>query len=277
MPFISVNDKKVYYTISGDQGDYLVLLNGLMMTTASWNHLIDDLNEHFRVIRIDMHDMGQSEKMEHEYKHDLQVECVAKVIKEVSDGKVHLCGTSYGAMVGLQLALKYPNLVDKIMVFNTSAYTNNQLRDIGRLWEKAAATYDTDNYYDEFAPLLYAAQYYEDHYDAIYQRKELIRPMVNKEYLDAIIRLSRSSVGYDIRNQLKDIEHEVLVVGSDLDYLTPLADSHYLVNNLKNAELIVIPGSGHGVIFERPKTLGMLIVGFFRKIKTKIVFPKNKE
>lgn len=277
MPFIKVNDKQVHYVIHGEQGHYLVLLNGLMMSTASWNHLIPELKKHYRVICIDMHDMGLSQKMDQEYKHDVQVECVASVIQHVTSEKVHLCGTSYGAMVGLQLALKYPDLIQKIMVFNTSAYTNKQLRDIGRLWEKAAATYNADHYYDEFAPLLYSAPYYENHHQDIYKRKELIRPFVTKEYCDSIIRLSRSSVGYDIRARLHEIQHPILVVGSDVDYLTPVADQYYLAEHLANAELVIIPGAGHGVIFEKVILLASLIVGWFRQIDAQIVFKKDPE
>ncbi len=277
MPFIQVNQKQVHYVIHGEKGEYIVLLNGLMMTTASWNHLIPELKKHYRVLCIDMHDMGQSQKMTSEYKHDVQVECVAQVIRHVTQEKVNLCGTSYGAMVGLQVALKYPELIHKMMVFNTSAFTNKQLRDIGRLWEKAAATYNADHYYDEFAPLLYSAPYYETHHRAIYQRKEMIRPFVTKEYCDSIIRLSRSSVGYDIRDRLGEIHHPVLVVGSDVDYLTPIADQYYLNQHLPNSELVIIPGAGHGVIFEKVLLLSALIIGWFRDNATQEVFAKDED
>jgi pimeloyl-ACP methyl ester carboxylesterase len=179
-------------------------------------------------------------------------------------------------MVGLQLALKYPNLVDKMMVFNTSAYTNKSLQDIGRLWEKAAGSYDADTYYNEFAPMLYSPEYYQTHHDAIYARKEMIRPFVTKEYCDSIIRLSQSSVGFDIRDQLSKIHHPTLIVGSEVDYLTPLADQKYLSEHLPNSELIVIPNAGHGVIFEKVVLLTVLIVGWFRDLDTRMVFEKDK-
>lgn len=277
MPFLTVNNKQVYYVLHGEKTNpVLVLLNGLMMTTASWNHLIPELKKHYYVLGIDMHDMGQSEKMNPGYKHDTQVECVAHVIQQITNKSVYICGTSYGAMVGLQLALSYPTMVEKMLIFNTSAFTSKSLQDIGRLWEKAAASYDADTYYNEFAPMLYAPDYYENHHAAIYARKELIRPFITKEYCDSIIRLSQSSVGYDIRDQLKNIHQPTLIVGSDVDYLTPLADQYYLANHLPNSELIVIPNAGHGVIFEKVFLLTTLIVGWFRAFDTQIVFPKDK-
>ena len=277
MPFIEIQKKQVYYATHGNPDNpILVLLNGLMMTTASWNHLIPELKKHYHVVCIDLHDMGQSQKMEPGYKHDIQVTCVANVIRLLTTQPVYICGTSYGGMIGLQLALTHPELVAKMMIFNTSAYTNATLRDIGRLWEKATASYDADTYYHQFAPLLYAPAYYESHYDAIYQRKELIRPFITKEYCDAIIRLSQSSVGYDIRDQLHRIHQEVLIVGSDSDYLTPLSDQMYLAQHLPSNQLIVIPQAGHGVIFEKVTLLATLMIGWFRKLDAQEVFSKNK-
>lgn len=272
MPEYMSSGKKLYYEVNGESGDYLFLLNGLMMTTKSWLPLTPTLVKHYRVVTVDLHDMGQSEKMTEPYKHDVQVEAVYQLMRHLGLEKAHLCGTSYGGTIALQFALKYPEHCDKIMVFNTLAYADKFLTDVGNLWKKAALTYDTDNYYDEFAPFIYAPWYYEKYYKSIYQRKEQIRPFINEAYLDSIARLSDSTKGYDLRSELGNIKTPVLVVGSDEDYLTPLKQQHYLKNHLPNSEFVLIPDSGHGAVYEKSLLIVTLMLGWFKEIEVIPVF-----
>jgi len=267
-----IKNKKIHYEVHGEKGDPLVLLNGLMMTTNSWLPLMSSLKENFKVICVDLHDMGQSDKMDGPYKHDVQVEVVKSLLNHLDINKAHICGTSYGGTIALQFALTYPELCNKIMVFNTLAYADKFLTDVGNNWKKAALTYDCDKYYDEFAPFVYAPWYYEKHHKAIYDRKEMIRPLITKEYMHSIARLSDSTQGYDIRDRLHEIKTPVLVVGSDEDYLTPLKQQYFLKENLPNCEFILIPDSGHGAIYEKSKLIVMLMIGWFRELNVIDVF-----
>lgn len=272
MSTLIVNNKKINYVVHGDSGDYLIMVNGLMMTTNSWLHMVPELKKHFRVVCVDMHDMGASEKMDCNYKNEIQCDVIKGVIEAIGAKKAHLCGTSYGGTVSLMFALKYPNLVDKIMVFNTLAYADAYLTEVGRLWQKGAATYDCDKYYDEFAPFIYAPWYFEKYHKSIYERKELVRPIISKEYCDSIIRLSKSAEGYDLRDNLKNIKAQVLIVGADQDILTPLSQQYMLAEQIPNAEFVIIPKAGHGAVFEKTTALLTLMVGWFRNIDAVPVF-----
>jgi len=270
---IAKNGKKLNYVIHGDKGDYLLLVNGLMMTTNSWLPLLPTLKQNFRVVCVDLHDMGASEKISDiEYKVDIQADAVLSIIDEIGIDKINLCGTSYGGTVALLFSLKYPERVNKMMLFNTLAYADAYLTEVGRLWQKGMLSYDTDTYYDTFVPFIYAPAYFEAHYEKIYERKEMIRPIVGKEYFDSIYRLSKSVEGYDIRNSLKDITCQTLIVGCDQDYLTPMAQQQLLASNIPNAKFVLVPGAGHGVVYEKSDIIVMLAIGWFRDIETIPVF-----
>lgn len=272
MAEVKINGKSIYYEIHGEQGDYMVLLNGLMMSTGSWLPLIPTLKENYRVILIDMHDQGRSEKMDDHYKHDVQVNAVNGVLEHLEVEKAYFSGTSYGGTIALQYALAYPEKCLKLMVFNTLAYADPFLTDVGRLWKKAAKSYDADDYYDEFAPFIYAPWFYEKHHQSIYERKEVFRSVFTPEYCEAFVRLSSSTEGYDIRHRLTEIETPVLVVGSDEDYLTPMKQQYYLKDHLPNAEFVLIPDSGHGAVYEKSTMIVSLMIGWFRDINVAQVF-----
>ncbi|SMC79598.1 alpha/beta fold hydrolase [Papillibacter cinnamivorans] len=272
MPFIIADGKKIFYEIHGEHGDYILMLNGLMMTTGSWLPLLPTLKENFRVICLDMHDMGQSEKMDGDYKSTVQVDAVRCLADHLGIRRMNLCGTSYGGTIALLFALRYPERTGKVMVFNTLAYADAYLTEVGRLWQKGALSYDCDTYYDEFVPFVYSPAYFEAHKETIYQRKEMIRPLITKEYCDSIVRLSKSVEGYDIRSRLGEIQAPVLVVGCDQDYLTPMPQQRMLAERIPSAKFVLIPGAGHGVVFEDSYAIVMLMLGWFREIRVIPVF-----
>jgi len=265
------NGKKLTYDIYGEAGDYLLILNGLMMTGKSWLPLLPTLQENYKVICLNLHDQGSSEMMTEPYTNEIQADAVLTLIDHLGIDKINLCGTSYGGSVALRFVLKYPGRVKKIMLFNAMSYADPYLTEIGRLWQRGAATYDVDQYYDNFVPYIYAPWYFEAHYKTIYKRKEMLRDLP-KEYFNSIIRLSKSCEGFDVRDRLNEIQAPVLVVGCDEDYLTPLSQQKLLAERIPNSQFVVIPGGGHGVVYEKSDLIVMLAIGWFREIKTIPVF-----
>jgi pimeloyl-ACP methyl ester carboxylesterase len=53
--------------------------------------------------------------------------------------------------------------------------------------------------------------------------------------------------------RLKRIEHPVLVANGSNDIMMPTINSYILFQNLKNAQLILYPDSGHGFLFQYPE------------------------
>ena len=59
-------NRKVYYEVHGNAGEPIVILNGIMMSTASWKPFIDTMSRQNHLILVDFFDQGQSARMEGE-------------------------------------------------------------------------------------------------------------------------------------------------------------------------------------------------------------------
>ncbi|MGM0436553.1 MAG: alpha/beta fold hydrolase, partial [Bacillota bacterium] len=141
MATFTFKDKKVFYKLDGNpENETLLILNGIMMSHKSWELFVPNLKAHFQVLRVDMLDQGESDKMAPGYTQALQAQMLSALIKHIGVEKVHVAGISYGGNVALQLALNYPDQVHKLVLFNAVARTSEWLRDIGRGWNKVAAT-----------------------------------------------------------------------------------------------------------------------------------------
>lgn len=262
MPKLKYNNKKIYYEVHGE-GEPLVLLNGIMMSHFSWRPFIPELSNDKKLILFDFLDQGKSDKLDGtQYKHDLQVGILKALLDHLNIKKANVMGISYGGEIAMQFAIKYKEYVNKLIVFNTTSYTTPWLQDIGRAWINAAKTYDPEMFYNVSIPYIYSPLFYTENNEWMKERKEILYSVFNKEFLDAMIRLTESSERYDIRNELSEIESDTLIVGADYDYITPLLEQEYIHKNIKDSKFMMIKNCGHASMYEKPNEFISLINGF---------------
>ena len=120
--------KRVYYEIHGDKGEPLVILNGIMMSTASWKSFIPNFSRNNVAILLDFLDQGQSERLSESYDHSLQVGVLEALLDLLPYEKYTIMGISYGGEIAIQYAVKRPDRVRSLVLANTCARTSDWLR-----------------------------------------------------------------------------------------------------------------------------------------------------
>ncbi|MDD2434073.1 MAG: alpha/beta hydrolase [Acholeplasmataceae bacterium] len=262
-------NKKVYYETFG-KGKPIIILNGIMMSTKSWYPFKDAFSNNNQLILVDFLDQGQSEKMPGEkYNHSIQVELVDALLDELKLKKASIVGISYGGEVGLEYACLHQDRVDRLVLFNTCAYTNPWLNDIGKAWNIAAESGNGKAYYYTAIPVIYSPHFYEQRLDWMRNREKVLFPLFSDhKFTDAMIRLTNSSEDYDVRPLLKDLKTPTLIIGCEQDYLTPMSNQEYLVEHLPNAFYVKVPGVGHGSMYEKPILFVTFSLGFVNALTT---------
>ena len=96
--------KKVYYELHGE-GEPILVLNGIMMSTESWNAFKPSFSKDNLLILVDFFDQGRSDRLDFEYKHDLQVDLLKALLEHIKIDRVNVVGISYGSAVALQFVL----------------------------------------------------------------------------------------------------------------------------------------------------------------------------
>ncbi|MFW5892748.1 MAG: alpha/beta fold hydrolase, partial [Bacillota bacterium] len=240
-----------------------IILNGLMMSHKSWEIFVPTLKDHFHVIRLDMLDQGESDKMDGPYHQKLQADMLSAFIDHLGYERVHIAGISYGGNVALQLATHYPGKIGKMVLFNAVAKTRPWLRDVGRAWNKIAALREGEAYYHAAIPLIYSPMFYNRRIDWMDKRKETLVPLFSTpEFLDALIRLTESAESHDVEEALPSIKTPTLVVAADQDELTPPHEQRILVDAMPDARLLTFHETGHASMYERPELFTMTLIGY---------------
>lgn len=253
--------KKVYYELHG-QGAPLLILNGIFMSSASWGAFTPSLARQNQLILIDMLDQGRSDRMDRQYRQELHVETVIALLDHLGVEQASMMGISYGGEVAMQIALQHPGRVSKLILANTTAYTNPWLEDMGKAWEYAIASYDGHQFFKTCIPVVYSPQFYTRNIEWAKEREELFQAAFTEDTYDAFIRLIRSAEGLDIRGRLAQIAASTLVLSSEFDYVTPVQDQELIVRSIPGAAHVLIKGCGHASMYEKPVEFVSIVLGF---------------
>ena len=262
MPTFKFKNQDIYYEVHGE-GKPLLILNGIMMSTASWIPLLPQLQANNKIILLDMLDQGRSAKVDYEYTQDIQVEIVLALLDELKLAKVNIVGISYGGEVALKFAVLHQERIEHLILSNTTAYTSPWLADIGKAWNLAAQTGRGEAYYYTTIPIIYSPSFYEGRLDWMRQREKVLFPVFeNKVFINAMIRLTNSANTHNVVDQLHKITVPTLLIGADQDYVTPFPQQELIHSKIAGSKLVMIKECGHASMYEQPMLWTAFVLGF---------------
>ncbi|MDO4543139.1 MAG: alpha/beta hydrolase [Clostridia bacterium] len=260
--------KKIHYKSFGE-GKPIVLLNGIMMSTNSWAPFIDSFSADNRLILLDFLDQGLSDRMTEPYTQDLQAEVLAALLTHLDLEKASIVGISYGGEVALKFAIAYPDMVDRLLLFNTTARTSEWLRDIGRGWNLIGESGNGEAYYNVTIPVIYSSGFYQREIAWMKRREKQLVPLFSDAAWQAAMkRLVDSAESHDCVKDLGKISAPTLIVTCTEDTLVPRVEQDVLAKEIKNSSYVSIIGSGHASMYEKPLLFSTLVLGFVNSRRT---------
>lgn len=261
MPFAEIMGKKMYYEVYGE-GDPLVILNGIMMSTASWNGFIEVFSARNKMILVDLIDQGRSDKADGPYNQDMHVEMLKALFHKLGFEKLHLLGVSYGGEVALKFALEYQQMLHTLMVADTTAYTNKAMNDIEALWDYTASLNDGAIYFKSTMPYIYSAEFYERNTQWLKKREENFAKQDIPEWYAGFRRAVRSASELNILEALHNITVPTLIIGAEYDIMTPVRYQEEIHKRIKDSRFVVIKGAGHASMYEKPYEFAAIVLGY---------------
>jgi len=264
LPKVEILNKNIYYEIHGE-GEPLVVLNGIMMSTASWLPFKDVLSRNNKLVLFDMVDQGQSDKMTEPYTQDFQVEILKGLIDKLGLDKIHLFGISYGGEVAIKFAGKYQESLRSLLLACVPYKTTELLRYIAQRWAKVFKTYDGIAFYEEVNQHLYAEDFYEKNIDWFRRQAEYFNKILPPAWYDGMIRLLESGDNFDSTDILPRIQVPTLVISAAEDRITPVKYQEFIAKKIgENASHIVVQGAAHVLPYEKPYAFTGAVLGFLQ-------------
>ena len=125
MPTINVNGLNMYYEEHG-QGEPLLMIQGLSAHSLHWLMQTPVMAQHFRTIVFDNRGAGRTEAPEGPYTIRQMADDTAGLMDALQVERAHVVGISMGGIIAQELAINYPQKVNKLVLLSTIGKPKSQ-------------------------------------------------------------------------------------------------------------------------------------------------------
>jgi pimeloyl-ACP methyl ester carboxylesterase len=263
---VKVNGMQMYYEVSG-AGDPLIVLHGAYMNIPSMGAIIPMLAKTHKVYALEFQGHGRTTDIDRPITYQNLADDVAAFMDAVGLPKADVFGYSMGAGAGLQLAIRHPARVNKLV--------------------SASAAYDAKGLQPAFAamiPSMTPEMFANTPLPAEY-RKLAPNPNGFPELARKLIQLEKEPMAWEA--DVRKLKTPVLVIAGDADVAT-LEHTVSLFRLLGGGEagdmgkplaasrLAVLPATSHTAVITQPDLLLAFIEPFLKGETPKGMFEASK-
>src|SRR6056297_904955 len=257
------NGGTLYYETHGQQGPWVVFLNGIMMSTASWAGLREHISTDYRLLLVDFRDQGKSSKIENQaYTWKIHVNDLLELLDYLKINQINMLGVSYGGQVALEFTREHQDRLASLLLVNVIPKVTRFLQAISDSWELAANLNSGSDFFTIAIPPIYSDVFYEKQYDWLQKRQELFEKMLTQEWFEGFTRLSKSAKDFDCSDLIHKIKVPTLVLSAEKDILTPAEKMNEMASQIEDAVYLQIPNAGHAAFLEKQKAFLAAVKGF---------------
>ncbi len=222
--YLEVNGIKMYYEIYG-QGKPLVLIHGGGSTIqTSFGRIIPQLAKHRQIIGVELQAHGRTSDRNADLSFEQDADDIAALLKNLQITKADFFGFSNGANTAMQIAIRHPDLTDKIIVGSPLCKRSGAFPQFWDFMKHATIDQMPQQYKDTYKQIAPDPAHLQTMHDRCVKR------MVEfKDWSD---------------EQIKSIKVPTLLIFADKDVATP-EHAVELYRLIPDCELAIIPG-GHG-------------------------------
>jgi len=235
----------------------LVLLHCLGVDRHFWNFCAD-LARDFTLLRYDLPGHGETAVPAAPYGVEDLAAQLADIFAAHQIGRAHVAGISLGGLIAQAFAASHPELVDRLILVDTTPRYTDELR---AMWDARAATARTAGVAAMVGDLLkiwFSA-------DALARDGEgvrYVRAALARCSGEGYARACEALKAADLRPLAPRIAVRTLVVCGDDDIPSFLDAARWLASNISGAELAWIAGAKHASVLEKPEDARRLMRNF---------------
>jgi pimeloyl-ACP methyl ester carboxylesterase len=201
------------------------------------------LTKTHRLIAFDRQGHGRTEDIDRPFSFEQDADDAAALMQYLEIPRADVFGESFGGIIAMLLALRHPELVERVAIYGSALAKIQDVTDPQALAELMSLT--------------------PDHHSVQFQRENYAQVAPHPERWPALF-AKRPVWNGLTEEQLRSIAAPVLIMGGDHDVLGPRLE--HLIEMLRiipNAQLAVVPSAGHFVFNDQPEKVAPILTRFF--------------
>jgi pimeloyl-ACP methyl ester carboxylesterase len=274
--YTSIHSIKTRYMAEGE-GSPVILIHGWGGSASGWLPCFGAMASQHRVCAMDLFNHGRTGQLE---SGSVQVDDMAKFVihfmEELKIKRAHLIGHSMGGAISLQIAINFPQCVEKLVLVDSIG--------LGKEVEKSACLASLPLVGEVWASLAYGEDIikYGNGLRAAAQNPEKITEELienlypverTPEHAKTVIKIFRlwfdrtgqkKSVYEPILQKLSSIANPTLIIWGRQDATVPVSHGEFAAKSMPHARLEVIDKCAHVPMFEQPEIFNRLVLDFLK-------------
>ncbi len=238
---VRVDDVDLYYEDRGT-GTPLLLLHGGFGHTGSWQHQAAAFAAAgYRVVAVDSRGQGRSTLGESTLGYTRMADDVLGLMDHLGLERAHLVGWSDGGNIGLDIAMRHPERLLKLVAFGANYRVDGVRADVGENPRFAAYVAQAERDYAALSPQPERWNELVTRISAMWAREP--------NHADAALRA---------------VTVPVLVLHGETEEAIVDKHAEALAGLIPGARFVILPDTGHFAMWEQPDAFNRVVLDFLR-------------
>lgn len=253
MPVLRINNKSVHIQeLNQNAPETVVLVHGMFSNLSVYYfNIAPILATHFHVVLYDLKSHGMSEKTLSGYDLESMTNDLKYLIDALELKQVYLGGYSFGGLIALKMAIRFPNLVKKLAVIEAPDPSDEKARGIIEEYSREFLEHYVENFTDTTKVKMGKRQMEKNHrmYEYLFHQTSIKEDMIlEKDFFEdgAINQLDQDVL------LLYGLTSNCLDAGKNLN------------QKIKNSSIQIVDGD-HNIPIQEPQLIGEALLNFFQQ------------
>ena len=262
MPYIEVNDTRIYYEDHGEGEETIVFAHGMLFNLRMFDEQVESLKANYRCVLFDFRGQGKSEVTPNGYELDDLTKDTLELITKLNCSPCHFVGFSMGGMIAMLLAIRAPESIRSLILIDTSSESEPPSAQFRNKMMLLVAKYvGLRPIANKVIKLFFGPHFLKD------SNRKNLRLIWKSHFLaNDHLGVARAATGVLFRKQFSTDLHKIsaptLILWGDHDKLAGRAKAEIMRTNIANSTLKVIPKAGHMSPIEEPMSVNTAILNF---------------
>ena len=283
---IKIRDTEIYFDIEGaglvpdgermrERSAAFILHGGPGGDHTGFKPVFSPLAEHMQLVYLDHRGQGRSARGDvARYTLDENVEDLEAFRQTLGFGPIVSIGTSYGGMVAMAHAARYPASVSRLVLIVTAAHagfnrraqqtvaergTPEQQRVCTQLWAgELRSEAQLQHYYEVMGPM------YSVKYDPVGAATSRQRGILAPDAINRAFAPGGFLQSFDLRPELSRITAPTLILAGRHDWICPVEFSEEIHRLIPGSDLRIFENSSHSIRSDEPQAMLDAILAPYR-------------